>query len=124
MCASKNTVYLWLVPWALTFGAALFFFSHLLVFQLLIKERREEEGSSSNQPELEMFLLALRDMLIEEPMLYLCDSQLLLKAVNIWIGKGGKATLVGALDADILTAAIVRYFERELQREQQLSGSK
>jgi len=112
------------VPWALTFGAALFFFNHLLVFQLLIKERREEEGSSSNQPELEMFLLALRDMLIEEPMLYLCDSQLLLKAVNIWIGKGGKATLVGALDADILTAAIVRYFERELQREQQLSGSK
>jgi len=57
-------------------------------------------------------------------MLYLCDNPLLLKAINIWIDKGGKATFVGALDADILTAAIVRYYERELQREQQLSGSK
>jgi len=30
----------------------------------------------------------------------------LLKAVNTWIGEGGKATLVGAADADILAAAI------------------
>jgi len=29
-----------------------------------------------------------------------------LKAVNRWIGEGGKATLVGAPDADILVAAI------------------
>ena len=29
-----------------------------------------------------------------------------MKAVNRWIGKGGKATLVGAPDADILAAAI------------------
>jgi len=35
----------------------------------------EEEGSSSNRPELAAFLLALRDMLIEEPLLYLCDKQ-------------------------------------------------
>ena len=66
----------------------------------------EEEGSRSNRPELAAFLLALCDTLIEEPLLYLCDSQLLLKAVNRWIGEGGKATLVGAPDADILTAAI------------------
>ena len=39
-------------------------------------------------------------------MLYLCDNQSLLKAVNRWIGEGGKATLVGAPDADILAAAI------------------
>ena len=67
---------------------------------------REEEGSSSNQPELAAFLLARRDTLIEEPLLYLCDNQSLLKAVNRWIGGGGKATLVGAPDADILAAAI------------------
>jgi len=30
----------------------------------------------------------------------------LLKAVSRWIGEGGKATLVGAPDADILAAAI------------------
>ena len=67
---------------------------------------REEEGSSSNRPELAAFLLALRDTLIGEPLLYLCDNQSLLKAVNRWIGEGGKAMLVGAPDADILAAAI------------------
>ena len=39
------------------------------------KVGREEEGSSSNRPELAAFLLALRDTLIEEPLLYLCDNQ-------------------------------------------------
>jgi len=34
------------------------------------KVRREEEGSSSNRPELAAFLLVLRDTLIEEPLLY------------------------------------------------------
>jgi len=57
---------------------------------------------------LAAFLLALRDTLIEEQLLYLCDNQSLLNAVNRWIGEGGKATLVGAPDAsaDILVAAI------------------
>jgi len=65
---------------------------------------REEESSSSNRHELAAFfqVLALRDTLIEEPLLYLCDNPSLLKAVNRWIGEGGKATLVGAPDADIL----------------------
>ena len=39
-------------------------------------------------------------------MLYLCDNQALLKAVNRWVGEGGKATLVGAPDVDILLEAI------------------
>jgi len=39
-------------------------------------------------------------------LLYLCGNQSLLKAVKRWIGEGGKATLVGAPDADILAAAI------------------
>ena len=38
--------------------------------------------------------------------MYLCDNQSLLKAVNRWIGEGGKAALVGAPDADILAAAM------------------
>ena len=70
------------------------------------KVGREEEGSSSNRPELAAFFLALRDTLIEEPLLYLCDNQSLLRAVTRWIGEGGKATLVGSADADILVAAI------------------
>ena len=50
--------------------------------------------------------MALRDTLIEEPLLYLCDNQSLLKAVTRRIGEGEKAMLVGASDADILSAAI------------------
>ena len=50
------------------------------------------------------FLLPLHDTLIQEPLLYY--NQSLLKAVNRWIGEGGKATLVGAPDVDILAAAI------------------
>jgi len=67
---------------------------------------REEESSSSHQPELAAFSLALSDTPIDEPLLYFYDNQPLLKAVNRWIGEGGKATLVGAPDADILAAAI------------------
>ena len=84
---------------------------------------REEEGSSSNRPELAAFFLALRDTLIEEPLLYLCDNQSLLKAVTRWIGEGGKATLVGSPDTDIL-AQPSRYYKRELQQGQQPSWSK
>jgi len=39
-------------------------------------------------------------------MLYLCDNQALLKVAKRCIGEGGKATLVGAPDADILLEAI------------------
>ena len=86
---------------------------------------REEEGSSSTRPELAAFLLALRDPPIEEPLLYLCDNQLLLKTVTRWIGEGGKATLVGASDAtQIFWQQPSRYYERELQQGQQPSWSK
>ena len=56
------------------------------------KVGREEEGSSSNRPELAAFVLALRGTPVTKPMLYLCDNQALLKAVKRWAGEGGKAT--------------------------------
>jgi len=65
------------------------------------KVGHEEEGSSSNRPELAAFVLALRSTPVTKPMLYLCDNQALLKAVKRWVGEGGKVTLVGAPDADI-----------------------
>jgi len=70
------------------------------------KVGREDEGSSSKLLELAAFLLALCDTLVEEPMLYVCDSQSFLKSVNKQICEGGKATFVGAPGADILAAAI------------------
>jgi len=66
----------------------------------------EEEGSSSDRPELAAFVLALGGTPVITPMLYLCDNQALLKAIKRWVGEGRKATLVGAPDADILLEAI------------------
>ena len=68
--------------------------------------RCEKEGSSSNRPELVALVLALRGTQKDKPMLYLCDSQELLKAVKRWVGEGGKSTLAGAPDADILREVI------------------
>jgi len=85
------------------------------------KVGREEEGSSSNRPELAAFVLALRGTPVTNPMLYLCDNQALLKAVKRWVGEGGKATLVGAPDADILLEAIEELRKRQ-QQEQRRSG--
>jgi len=82
---------------------------------------REEEGFSSSQHELAVFSLALRDTLIEEPLLYLCDKQSLLKAVNRWIGEGGKAT--GHL-TQIFWQQPSRYYERGLQQGRQPSWSR
>ena len=53
-----------------------------------------------------VFVLALCGTTVTKYMLYLCDNQALLKAVKKWVGEGEKATLVGALDADILLEAI------------------
>jgi hypothetical protein len=46
------------------------------------KMGREEEGSSSNRPEVAAFILALRGTPVTKSMLYLCDNQALLKAVK------------------------------------------
>ena len=69
------------------------------------KVGREEEGSSSNRPELAAFVWALRGTPVTKHMLYLCDNQALLKAVKRRVGEGRKATLVRAPDADILLEA-------------------
>ena len=76
------------------------------------KVGREEEGSSSNRPELAAFVLTLRGTPVTNPMLYLCDNQALLKAVKRWVGEGGKATLVGAPYEDILLDAIEKLRKR------------
>ena len=44
---------------------------------------REEEGSSSNRPELAAFFLALRDTLIEEPLLFFCVTARGLFAIRL-----------------------------------------
>ena len=73
------------------------------------KVGHEEEGCSSNRPELAAFVLALRGTPVTTPMLYLCDNQALLKAAKKMggLGEGGNTTLVvGAPDANIILEAI------------------
>ena len=52
------------------------------------KVGREEEGSSSNRPELASLVLALRGTPKDKLMLYLCDNQALLKEIKRWVGEG------------------------------------
>jgi len=53
----------------------------------------EEEGFSSNCPKIVAFVLALRSTPVTNRILSLCNNQALLKAVERWVGEGGKATL-------------------------------
>ena len=69
---------------------------------------REEEGTSSNRPELGGVALALRKAEVGEDVLILCDNESVLKVIKKWIGQGGKATLANAPDADILHEILTR----------------
>ena len=73
---------------------------------------REEEGMSSNRPEL----VALRDCLEAHPdnenLLYLTDSEVTLQAINKWIGGGAKLSLAKTVDADVLRVIIVKLQQR------------
>jgi ribonuclease HI len=68
------------------------------------KVGREEEGMSSNRPEL----VALRECLEAHPdnenLLYLTDSEDTLQAINKWIGGGAKLSLTKTADTDVLRA--------------------
>ena len=76
------------------------------------KVGREEEGMSSNRPEL----VALRECLEAHPdkenLLYLTDSEATLQAINKWIGGGAKLSLAKTADADVLRAIIVKLQQR------------
>jgi ribonuclease HI len=63
---------------------------------------RDEEGTSSNRPELGGVLLALQSAALSEDVLLLCDNEAVLCAIKKWVGQGGKATLATVPDADIL----------------------
>ena len=63
---------------------------------------REQNGTSSNRPELAALEVALRQADETDDILYFCDNQSLLTEVNAWIGEGGKATLAMSPNADIM----------------------
>ena len=69
---------------------------------------REEEGLSSNRPEL----VALRECLEAHDdhtdLLYLTDSEVTLQVIHRWIGGGAKLNLSRSPDADVLKVIILK----------------
>ena len=73
---------------------------------------REEEGTSSNRPELGEIVLALQSAALSEDVLLLCDNAAVLCAIKKGVGQGGKATLATAPDADILQEIVCLLTQR------------
>jgi ribonuclease HI len=74
---------------------------------------REEEGTSSNRPELGGVVLALQSAALSEDVQLLCDNAAVLCAIkDKWVGQGGKTTLATALDADILQEIVCLLTQR------------
>jgi len=58
-----------------------------------LREKNEKAAGEGGTRRGRIFVLALRSTPVTNPMLSLCDNQALLKAVERWVGEGGKATL-------------------------------
>ena len=90
--------------------------THTLLQEQRLRESskvgREEEGLSSNRPEL----VALRECLEAHDdhidLLYLTDSEATLQAIHKWIGGGAKLNLSRSPDADVLKAIILKLQKR------------
>lgn len=77
-----------------------------------IRVGREDEGTSSNRPELGGLLLALEATPETDDLLVACDNEAVLKVIRKWIGQGGKATLATVPDADILREVLAQLHRR------------
>jgi ribonuclease HI len=73
---------------------------------------REDEGTSSNRPELGGMVLALQSAALSGDALLLCDNEAVLRVIRKWVGQGGKATLATAPNADILREIICLLTQR------------
>ena len=73
---------------------------------------REEEGTSSNRPELRGIVLASQSAALSEDVLLLCDNAAGVCAIKKWVGQGGKATQATAPDADILQKIVCLLTQR------------
>ena len=64
-----------------------------MAFRECARVGREEEGTSSNRPELGGIVLALQSAALNEDALLLCDNEAVLCVIKKWVGQGGKASL-------------------------------
>jgi ribonuclease HI len=73
---------------------------------------RGNEGASSNRAEHAALLLCLRKTHRTQDLLYLTDSESLLKTISKWIGEGTRANLATTPDGDIVREIIQILQER------------
>jgi hypothetical protein len=90
------------------------------------KVGREEEGMSSNHPELVTLRECLETHPDNENLLYLTDNEATLQAINKWIvlqiGGGSKLSLTKTEDGDVLRDIIVKLQQRvkaKMKQEQE-----
>jgi ribonuclease HI len=90
--------------------------SQPLLQEQLIRESnkvdREEEGLSSNRPELVSLRECLEAHEDHVDLLYLTDSEASLQTIHKWIGYGAKLSLSKSPDADILNDIILKLQKR------------
>jgi hypothetical protein len=77
---------------------------------------REEEGMSSNRPELVVLREFLESHPDDENLLYLTDSETTLQDINKWMEGGAKLSLAKTADADILRVIIVGRMKQEQEK--------
>jgi ribonuclease HI len=77
-----------------------------------VRVGREEEGTSSNRPELGGVVFALQSAALSEDVLLLSDNAAVLFVIKKWVGQGGKVTLETAPDADILREIVCLLTQR------------
>ncbi len=74
---------------------------------------REEEGLSSNRPELVALWECLETHQDHENLLYLTDSETtILQVINTWIGGGTNLSLPKTTDTDILRSIVIKLQKR------------
>ena len=76
------------------------------------KVGREEEGLSSNRPELVTLIEFLEVHDDHTDLLYLTDSEATLKGIHKWKGGGSKLNLSESPDADVLKVIILKLHKR------------
>jgi hypothetical protein len=72
----------------------------------------EEEGLSSNRPELVALWECLEVHQDHENLLYLTDNDTTLQTTNKWIGGGAKLSLTKTAEADILRFIVIKLQKR------------
>jgi hypothetical protein len=73
---------------------------------------RGNEGASSNRAEHAALLLCLRKTHRTQDLLYLTDSESLLKTISKWVGEGTRANLATTPDEDIVREIVQILQER------------